>query len=61
MNHSSEEHRWFKEALKDKNSEYRDFYIWTKDPKNTYSSVKIIFSDTCVTIISSFQRLNSFI
>jgi len=27
INHSSIEHKWFKEALKDKNSPYRDYYI----------------------------------
>lgn len=27
INHSSMEHEWFKEALKDKNSPYRDYYI----------------------------------
>ncbi len=28
VNHSSDEHRWFVEAKKDKNSPYRDYYIW---------------------------------
>ncbi|WLD95390.1 alpha,alpha-phosphotrehalase [Alkalihalobacillus sp. AL-G] len=28
VNHTSTEHRWFKEALNDPNSEFRDFYIW---------------------------------
>lgn len=27
INHTSTEHRWFKEALADKNSKYRDYYI----------------------------------
>ena len=31
LNHTSTEHPWFKEASKDKNSEYRDYYIWTED------------------------------
>ncbi|WAF93468.1 alpha,alpha-phosphotrehalase [Aeromonas sp. BC14] len=31
VNHTSTEHAWFKSALGDKNSPYRDYYIW-KDP-----------------------------
>ena len=31
LNHTSKEHSWFKEALKDKNSKYRDYYIFSKD------------------------------
>ena len=27
VNHSSTEHKWFREAMKDKNSPYRDYYI----------------------------------
>ena len=32
VNHTSDEHRWFKEALKGKDNPYRDYYIW-RDPK----------------------------
>lgn len=31
VNHTSDEHRWFKEALKSKENPYRDYYIW-RDP-----------------------------
>ena len=31
VNHTSTEHHWFKSALGNKESEYRDYYIW-KDP-----------------------------
>ena len=31
VNHTSTEHSWFQSALGDKNSPYRDYYIW-KDP-----------------------------
>lgn len=31
VNHSSTEHRWFKEARKSRDNPYRDYYIW-KDP-----------------------------
>jgi maltose alpha-D-glucosyltransferase / alpha-amylase len=30
LNHTSNEHPWFKEARKDPNSKYRDWYIWSK-------------------------------
>ncbi|MEF1309826.1 alpha,alpha-phosphotrehalase [Vibrio mytili] len=33
VNHTSTEHHWFQSALGDKNSPYRDYYIW-KDPVN---------------------------
>ncbi|MBQ8094450.1 MAG: alpha-glucosidase [Clostridia bacterium] len=32
VNHTSDEHRWFREAQKSKNNPYRDYYIW-RDPK----------------------------
>ncbi|ALC80312.1 MULTISPECIES: alpha-amylase family glycosyl hydrolase [Bacillus] len=31
VNHTSSEHPWFKKAGTDKNSKYRDFYIWADD------------------------------
>ncbi|MGB3160980.1 MAG: alpha-glucosidase [Carnobacterium sp.] len=31
VNHTSDEHYWFKEALKSKDNPYRDYYIW-RDP-----------------------------
>ena len=34
INHTSDKHPWFKEAKKDPNSPYRDWYIWSNiDPK----------------------------
>ena len=33
INHSSDEHYWFKESRKSKDNPYRDYYIW-KDGKN---------------------------
>lgn len=30
LNHTSDQHFWFKEALKSKENPYRDYYIWTK-------------------------------
>ncbi|ALZ63615.1 alpha,alpha-phosphotrehalase [Bacillus cereus] len=37
VNHSSTEHKWFKEAKEDKNSPYRNYYIW-RDEKNNWQS-----------------------
>jgi oligo-1,6-glucosidase/glucan 1,6-alpha-glucosidase len=31
FNHTSDEHKWFIESRKDKDNEYRDYYIW-RDP-----------------------------
>ena len=31
MNHTSDEHEWFREALKDPDSKYRDYYFFRKD------------------------------
>jgi alpha-amylase len=31
LNHTSVEHPWFKEALRDPESPYRDWYIWSED------------------------------
>ncbi|EGT3616665.1 alpha-glucosidase [Clostridium perfringens] len=33
VNHTSDEHKWFIEAKKSKNNEYRDYYVW-RDPFN---------------------------
>lgn len=33
LNHTSDEHAWFQEAKKDKNSPYHDYYIWEKGKK----------------------------
>src|SRR5436853_1107662 len=30
INHTSNEHQWFKEARRDPNSKYRDWYVWSK-------------------------------
>ena len=28
LNHSSDEHRWFREAKKSKDNPYHDYYVW---------------------------------
>jgi len=34
LNHTSDQHPWFKEAKKDVNSKYRDWYIWSETDPN---------------------------
>ena len=34
VNHTSDEHKWFKDALNNPNSKYRDYYIFQKSPKD---------------------------
>ena len=45
VNHTSDQHQWFKEARSDPNSTYRDYYVWSDDPTR-YSEARIIFTDT---------------
>ncbi|MDP8972425.1 MAG: maltose alpha-D-glucosyltransferase [Actinomycetota bacterium] len=45
MNHTSDQHHWFQEALADPTSPKRDYYVWSDDP-STYSGARIIFTDT---------------
>lgn len=40
VNHSSNEHPWFREACRDPKSKYRDWYVWSaKKPKDANSGV----------------------
>ncbi len=41
LNHTASAHPWFKEAQADKNSKYRDYYIFSSDPKNDIKDGKI--------------------
>jgi len=45
MNHTSNEHPWFKAARSDRNSPYRDYYVWS-DTDQKYKDARIIFLDT---------------
>ena len=46
INHTSDQHPWFQRARKaTKGSKYRDYYVWSDDPKK-YGDVRIIFTDT---------------
>ena len=39
VNHTSDEHEWFRQARKDKNSRYHDFYIWKDRPITDQQSI----------------------
>ena len=42
VNHTSNEHEWFKEARKDPNSKYRDWYVWSKK-KPAHADTGMVF------------------
>ncbi len=44
-NHTSDQHPWFQAARQDKNSPYRDFYVWS-GTGTEYNDARIIFLDT---------------
>ena len=37
-NHTSSEHKWFKESKKSKNNKYSDYYYWFDEPPNKWTS-----------------------
>jgi len=45
MNHTSDQHPWFKEARSSPTSPYRDYYVWSDTP-DKYKEARIIFTDT---------------
>jgi maltose alpha-D-glucosyltransferase/alpha-amylase len=45
VNHTSDQHPWFKEASSASDSPKRDWYVWSDDP-NRYAGARIIFTDT---------------
>lgn len=45
VNHTSDQHPWFKEARRSKESPLRDYYVWSNTPEK-YKEVRIIFLDT---------------
>jgi maltose alpha-D-glucosyltransferase/alpha-amylase len=45
LNHTSDQHPWFKEARSSPESPKRDYYVWS-DTDDRYRGVRIIFRDT---------------
>ncbi len=42
INHTSDEHHWFRESRKSKDNPFRDYYIWNEDDQK-YKDARIIF------------------
>jgi maltose alpha-D-glucosyltransferase / alpha-amylase len=45
VNHTSDQHPWFQAARRDRNSPYRDYYVWS-DSDRKYADARIIFVNT---------------
>ena len=45
LNHTSDQHPWFQTSRADRNSPYRDYYVWS-DTDQKYKEARIIFVDT---------------
>lgn len=45
LNHTSDQHPWFQSAHADRNSPYRDYFVWS-DTDQKYREARIIFLDT---------------
>jgi maltose alpha-D-glucosyltransferase/alpha-amylase len=45
LNHTSDQHQWFKEARSSRDHPRRDWYVWS-DTDDRYRGVRIIFTDT---------------
>ena len=45
LNHTSDQHPWFQASRADRNSPYRDYYVWS-DTDQKYQDARIIFIDT---------------
>lgn len=46
MNHCSVEHEWFQNAISSKDSDFRDYFIWSDDT-SLYQEARIIFKGMC--------------
>ena len=46
LNHSGKNNAWFKEALSDPNSKYRDYYFFSANPKADYSKFLMLKNTT---------------
>jgi maltose alpha-D-glucosyltransferase/alpha-amylase len=45
MNHTSDQHEWFRQSRTDPDGPYGDFYVWS-DTDTLYSEARVIFVDT---------------
>jgi maltose alpha-D-glucosyltransferase / alpha-amylase len=59
INHTSDQHPWFKEARSNKNSPYRPWYVWSKELPENYN-VGMVFPGVQKTIWSYDSVANEF-
>jgi maltose alpha-D-glucosyltransferase/alpha-amylase len=45
LSHTSDQHPWFQEARRDRNSPKRDYYVWSDTPER-FRDARVIFKDT---------------
>jgi len=45
MNHTSQDHEWFKQARSSRDNPYRDWYVWS-DTTELYKDARVIFLDS---------------
>jgi maltose alpha-D-glucosyltransferase/alpha-amylase len=45
LNHTSDQHEWFKQSREDPEGPFGDFYVWADDDEQ-YENIRIIFVDT---------------
>ncbi len=45
VNHTSDQHKWFRKARSEPDSPYRDWYVWS-DSDTRYRDARVIFKDT---------------
>ena len=45
LNHTSDQHPWFRQARLGRTNPYHDWYVWSDDPTR-YAGARIIFTDT---------------
>ena len=43
VNHTSDQHPWFQAAREDRDSKYRDYYVWVDDPEEADIEAETIF------------------
>ncbi len=45
VNHTSNQHEWFQRSRADRDSPYRDFYVWADEPPPDAKDIKPVFPD----------------
>ncbi|MEG4046222.1 alpha-amylase family protein [Microcoleus sp. Pol17_C1] len=59
VNHTSNQHPWFVAAKSDKNSKYRDYYVWSENPPKTDPEL-LVFPDAEDSIWEYDEQANAY-